>query len=78
MILPARRSVSLPSRPYPTSMRIFRSFFGNEEDDAIIQLPLPDLPFLRDLDGIFLENRALQGRDGEDNDLGRFFILEFE
>jgi len=42
---------------------------GDKEDDAVIKLLLPDLPGLGDLHGILLQHFALEGRDGEHDDL---------
>ncbi len=55
MIRPAVPSVSVPSRPYPTSIRMRRSF-GNDNDQNAVVLPfLSELPCREDLDGVILD-----------------------
>ena len=52
--------------------------FGDQEDGAVVQTLLADPPVLGHLDGVLLQVLPLQGRDDEDNDLGRVAPLEVD
>jgi len=76
MIRPETRSVSLPSRPRPTSIRIFRSCFAISR---MAPLSRPFCPIFQ-ASATFIENTSRfspgQSGDGQHHDLGRFLPLK--
>ena len=75
----AMASGTLPSSPYPTSIRALRSRGEQEEDQAVVQALSPHLPALECLDGPVLEWRVARGVADPDEDLvpgGPLEVLE--
>ena len=71
-----KASVTVPSSPYPTSIRSFRSFDEDEEDQTVVVLLLPHLPLLAQRDREVLDRLAFERGKDVDDELRAALLLE--